>query len=68
MYNESGTGNSNRELKTGNTAGSDDITTCILNALYENGMTLIHELCNQIFMSGKTPKYMNESVLVQRPQ
>ena len=46
-------------------AGSDDITTEMLKPLDENDVTLIHELCNQIHISGRIPKYTNQSVFVQ---
>ena len=52
------------ELKPRKSAGSEDTTTEMLTALDENGVTLVHELCTQIVISGMIPKDTNESVFV----
>ena len=49
-----------KELKTGNAAGSDMITSEMIMALDDTGVGIIHKLINIIYKTGVIPSSTNE--------
>ena len=57
-----------KEMKSGKSPGSDNITTELLNACKETSIRKLCNLANKIYRTGEIPEQMKESVFILLPK